>query len=232
MKVNLNNIMYYFLTTDTNGARKKHMMEIFSKYNITEVNPIMNIGKQPSGASGFSRMIDLALRKQDRALPFQPFILLEDDCSMYREFPEDIEIPDDTDILYIGTSICGLNKDNTYKLYMKEINNDIIRIYNMLSTHGIMICSALGALAIQKCMMEAYIMNKQPVEKVIPWDIYTASIQLYYNVYALKNQLVYQDEKYGGDEYNTSYKLLNIISEDYPECQHIECVSVIVSQNI
>ena len=34
----------------------------------------------------------------------------------------------------------------------------------------------------------------------IPWDIHTANMQPFYNVYALKNPLVYQDLEYGGQE--------------------------------
>ena len=137
MKINLNTIKIYFLTVNTNGARKYHMLEEFKDSDITEINPILNIGKNKSGATGFSKMIDLALRQQKRDLPFQPFILFEDDCSKYREFPKELIIPDNTDILYIGLSKCGTHKDTIWALnvYMTEVNADIVRIHNMLSSH-------------------------------------------------------------------------------------------------
>lgn len=72
----------------------------------------------------------------------------------------------------------------------------------MLSLHGIIICPARGLLAIQKCMLEGYFTD-------IIWDIFTAQIQPYYNVYALKKPLVYQDKTIGGQEEPTKI--------EYPE---------------
>ena len=227
MKINLSTTKYYFLTCDTNGTRKQHVADIFKNYYITEVNPILGIDRFKSGASGFLNMIDLALRNQDRTLPFQPFIMFEDDVSKYREFPDNIDIPNDADICYVGLSKCGTHKDTEFcnKLYMKEINNDIVRVYNMLSLHGIMICSVLGATAIQKAMMEAYIKN-------IAWDLPIAYIQPYYNVYALKVPLVYQDARFGGCENETKFELSTIIDEDLPEYHRINCATSILCQMI
>ena len=101
MKVNIKNIQYYFLTCDTNGNRKKHIMDIFKGYNITEVNPVLGIHRNQSGPTGYVRMIDLALRNQNRSLGFQPFILIEDDCSFYRELPETI-VSDGIYLLFIS----------------------------------------------------------------------------------------------------------------------------------
>jgi len=230
MKVQLKSINYYFLTCDTNGKRKNHMMNTFKDYSITEVNPILGIHKNQSGPTGFSRMIDIGLRNQDRSLAFQPFVIMEDDCSKFREFPEYIEIPDNTDILYIGLSKSGTykygsNTKDIHKVYMEEVNSDIVRIYNMLSLHGIIICSASGALAIQKAMMEGYFSDKI-------WDLYTTYIQPYYNVYALKIPLVYQDKNLGGAEAETKITIEEFKSETLPEDHHHPCVSVITCKNI
>ena len=157
-------------------------------------------------------MIDLALRTQDRTKPFSPFILYEDDCSKYREYPEYIEIPDDADICYVGLSKCAMADhplschDASYFTQVDE-EVDVVRVYNMLASHGIMICSVSGALAVQKAMLDAYYMN-------IPWDIFTAHIQPYYNVYALKHPLVFQDSTYGGLEEATRFSILT--QEDFP----------------
>ena len=210
MKIYLKEVKHYFLTVDTNGKRKHHMIEEFKEYNLTEVNPIINIGKNKSGATGFSKMIDIGLRNQNRTLPFQPFIMYEDDCSKYREFPEYIEVPDDADLLYIGLSKCSMNNRTDHiASYYKQISPGIIRIYNMLAMHGIMVCSASGALAIQKAVLEGY-------QKNIIWDIFVACIQPYYNVYALKNPLVYQDMKYGGAELETKISIISHTDSPLP----------------
>ena len=63
----------------------------------------------------------------------------------------------------------------------------------MLSSHGIMVCSARGANVIKNLMIEVYLSVKA-------WDIPLALIQPFYNVYALRRPMVYQDANYGGDE--------------------------------
>jgi hypothetical protein len=201
MLVDLDKIKYYFLTCN-NEIRQKHMIEEFKEYDLTEVNPVIDC-KNKSGAVGFSRILDLACLNQERDKPFQPFVILEDDVKKYREFPKTIEIPNDTDILYIGISLFGMN-DKTYceTVCCKNINEYIIQVYNMLAFHGTIICSARGALAIQKCMLEGYFKN-------IIWDIFTAQIQPFYNVYALKTPLVYQYAEIGGIEWPTKIEFKN-----------------------
>jgi hypothetical protein len=228
MIINLNEISHYFLTVDTNSERKKHMIEEFKDYKLTEINPATGIDKKKSGATGFSRMIDIGLKNQDRNKPFQPFVMYEDDCSKCREFPESITVPDDADILYIGISICSMNnmsKKDIIKQFYNHINDDIVRIYNMLSTHGIIVCSASGALAIQKAVMEAY-------NKDIIWDIFVAYIQPYYAVYALKNPLVFQDSKYKGNEHATKISITGIKESPIPiEYINVTNDSIIMCHN-
>ena len=210
MKIYLKKIRHYFLTVDTNGARKHHMLAEFNGFNLTEVNPIVGIGKNRSGATGFSKMIDLALRNQDRLAPFQPFVIYEDDCSKFRDFPEWIELPDDADLCHIGLSKCSMDDRSDHRgLYYKNIDTDTIRIYNMLSLHGVIVCSAAGALALQKAMMEGF-------QKNIVWDIFTAYLQPYYNVYALKVPLVFQDGAYGGCESETKFTVVADGDHDIP----------------
>jgi hypothetical protein len=200
-------------------------MDIFKGYNITEVNPVMGIGKYKSGSTGFLRMIDLGLKNQDRSLGFQPFIVMEDDCSVYKEIPEVIEVPDNSDIVYVGISRCGTHPVTQWqdKVYMKEVNSSIVKVYNMLSTHGIMITSALGASVITKCMMESYFLN-------MPFDLPLSYVQPYYNIYALKSPLVYQDLQFGGEQNQTKIEYNLNTSEDLPKNYYkIDTISVITS---
>ena len=63
----------------------------------------------------------------------------------------------------------------------------------MLSLHGIIICSMRGLLAMQKCILEDLFKNRG-------YDISIAQMQPHINAYALKNPLVYQYAKIGGNE--------------------------------
>jgi len=77
----------------------------------------------------------------------------------------------------------------------------------MLSLHGIIVCSIRGLLTLQKCFLESYFKN-------IIWDTYTAQIQPYLNIYALKKPLVYQFGEIGGQEKPT--KINYIDKSDIP----------------
>jgi hypothetical protein len=203
MLIDLKKIKYYFLTMGNNDERKNHIVDLFKDYDITEVNPILNVPKTQSGSVGMGRMIELGLRNQDRTKAFQPFIILEDDVSFYREFPETLEIPDDSDLFYIGISKRGYKENyDCSTLIADDIKDDntIVRIYNMLSCHGIMVCSALGASFYQRTMLESYYKN-------VIWDVRLAHMHNLYNVYALKKPLVYQDAKYRGEEEATKFEL-------------------------
>ena len=224
MKINLESLKYYYLTCH-NKIRKNHLLNEFKGYNLTEVNPFLNLSKKQSGATGYSRMLDLGIRNQDNTKPFQPFVLIEDDIKKYREFPNELEIPDNCDILYIGLSYWGIkNKTKGEKgiVCYKNINQNIIRIYNMLSTHGMIICSSAGALALQKCLLEDCFRNRG-------YDISLAQIQPYYNIYALKKPLVYQFQPIGGKELSTKLEYNTKDKEINPKWINRNNLSVIIS---
>ena len=212
MKINLQSVNYYFLTCN-NPRRKKHILNEFKNFNLVEVNPLMNIGKNKSGISGFSKILDLASQNQIRNKPFQHFVIFEDDVKKYREFPSDIEIPNDTDILYIGLSTFGFT-NRTFgvnnAICYKHINKDIIKVYNMLATHGMIICSIRGLLAFQKCLLEDYFTNRA-------WDTSIANMQPYLNVYALKMPLVYQFGELGGEETYTKFSINGNEDKEIPK---------------
>ena len=211
-KIFLQDLNYYFLSNN-NQKRKQHLLEEFQNFKLYEVNPKPHIqNKFMSGSSGFNNIIYKASENQEKNEPFKPFIIFEDDVTKYKEFPKYINIPEDTDILYIGLSRAGLhNKGSTLDtVCFKNIDEHIIKIYNMLSTHGLMICSIRGLLILQKCMTISYL-NK------IPWDIMISISQPYFNIYALKEPLVYQCSSLGGIEDETKINYLNKDDKEYPE---------------
>ena len=207
MKINLKKLKYYFLTCN-NPVRLEHMNNEFSDYNITEVNPVpMNTGisKEQSGASGFCKMLDLAIKNQDKSIPFQPFALFEDDIKKYRHFPEKLNIPNNCDILYIGLSSWGMTNEplgyNDTTCFSNVVGYPkIIKVYNMLSTHGFIICSMQGLLTLQKCLFEDFYRNRG-------YDMALAHVQPHINAYALRKPLVYQYEPIGGQEVATKFEI-------------------------
>jgi len=192
MKISLKKIRYYVLTYK-NETRKQHVLERLKDYDVSCIESVDDIHRDKSGALGHSKLLDTAIQHMTPNR-FEPFVILEDDIERNGEFPNELEIPDDTDILYIGISLCGMN-DKSYclQVYYSAINQDLVRVYNMLSSHGYIICSIRGLLRIQKCLFEGYYEDKQ-------WDISMAYMQPYYNAYALRRPLVFQKKEMGGYE--------------------------------
>ena len=184
------------------------MKSEFSDYNIKEVNPLSikhGISKEQSGSTGFSRMLDIAVKEQDKDKPFQPFVLFEDDIKKYRKFPTSIKIPKDTDILYIGLSSLGMTNQklgSNGTICLKNVSEypDIMRVYNMLSTHGFIVCSMTGLLTLQKCLLEDFYKNRG-------YDMALAHIQPHIKAFALKKPLVYQYHAIGGQELATKFEI-------------------------
>lgn len=213
MKVNLKDAKYYFLTCN-NETRRTHMLNEFKELDITEVNPITGISKNMSGATGFSKIFDIACMRQDRKKPFQPFIFFEDDIKKFREFPDVVEIPDNTDLMHMGLSSWGMTdapEGVNGSICFETVDGypEIVKISNMLALHGMIVCSVRGLLALQKCMLEGYF-------KDIIWDIYTAQIQAHVNTYAFRTPLVYQYAPIGGQEVAT-----NIQIPEKDKCQDV-----------
>ena len=199
MKIDLSKI--FCLTCEPeNGRKRTHIKNIIPTVEFVE--PIIGIAKNKSGASGTLRMVERGLRSQIPQTPFRPFLMIEDDVSLSRPI-ESIDVPDDSDILYVGISKCSMNDhqfhyDNYYETVPEYPR--IVRIKHMLSTHGIVICSPLGAAVFQRTMLEVFLSDQ-------PWDIPLALIQPYYRVYALREPLVYQDANFSGDERCTRIEL-------------------------
>ena len=207
MLIKFNDINYYYLTCN-NEKRELHLLNEFKGLKLFEVNPITEkISKLQSGCSGFIRMIDLAAQHQKNK--FEPFALFEDDVKK-KNWINEIEIPDDSDILYIGLSKTGLLGNVGTNLQIKHINDKIMKINNMLSTHGMVVTSIRGMLIMQKCMMEDYFRNR-------PWDLALTEMQPHINVYGLKNPLVFQWRNIGGNELYTYFHVQNNFPEIYPK---------------
>jgi len=195
MRITLSDIPIYCLTCqEEGGPRREHVKSIIQPEFVT---PVIGISTYKSGATGFFRMAERGLKAQVRGEPFKPFLMLEDDISFSIDKSSmTVDVPDDADLLYVGLSRSSMNDYTVHDAnYFDVIDGfpDVVRIKHMLATHGIIVCSALGASIIQRSMLEVYFMD-------IPWDLPLAYIQPYYNVYALRRPWVYQDSNYGGNE--------------------------------
>ncbi|MAR66169.1 MAG: hypothetical protein CL833_02845 [Crocinitomicaceae bacterium] len=213
MIVNLNETRYYYLTTGNHADREHHVEQLLKGKLLKKIKPfetecsrkdIAGTNKGTSGSIGHARMAQQGLLDQARDKPFQPFVMLEDDVSFFHEFVESIDIPDDADMVYLGNSQLSVHSTKNFSTDLKafEVDENVLRIFNMLSGHAILICSAVGASAYQNAMIDGFYSGKI-------WDCFAASSQDYYNIYCLKQPIFIQNEKLGGKEAATNFVLTN-----------------------
>ena len=131
-----------------------------------------------------------------------PFIILEDDATPF-DYNPIISIPDDTDALYLGISSWGRMNSHSgpfvqWEYYFKEVDINLLRVYNMLGTHAILY---LNSEYISVCEKIAY--HQHNIDEHV--DIGFTDIQKYYNVYAFNQPLFYQTSSNGTDQKLSSY---------------------------
>jgi hypothetical protein len=83
------------------------------------------------------------LRALRLSQPGVPLLILEDDIGVSESFTPVIDIPDDADAVYLGGTIYGAIDLVDYvgftdSVAADEVNDQLLRVYNLLSTHAIL----------------------------------------------------------------------------------------------
>jgi hypothetical protein len=136
-----------------------------------------------------------------------PFIILEDDCAFFTRY-DGIEIPDNTDMLYLGVALWSYPYDiNTlYSIQRPNIirnsvdtvesyNDDLVKIMGMTGSHAI--------LCISRDFIRKFIYQMTDISKYIddlPHDLLFSSLHKSFNIFGLKQPMFYQDATLGGQE--------------------------------
>ncbi|MCP5027771.1 MAG: hypothetical protein GY929_15965 [Actinomycetia bacterium] len=138
-----------------------------------------------------------------------PFLILEDDCQLLLEdHPLQFDVPDDTDALYLGHSSFGLTdgpdqfglrwgQDNNVRY--EDLDDEYIRVLNMLSAHAIIFIS-------EECVRSAIDANTRALlNHDFPYagDMAYAELQERLKVLATRQPLCYQSAGYDGNEGST-----------------------------
>jgi GR25 family glycosyltransferase involved in LPS biosynthesis len=133
-----------------------------------------------------------------------PILVLEDDCCPTEFFKNQIEVPDDADVVHIGTSGWGVTKGvsswNNFEL--TKYNDDFYKIAGMTSTHGMLF---LNNNYLKKLIE---IGQKYPILCEVDGfgiDYFICQEQHKYNIYAVSKPFVYQND--GFNEGMTNYAL-------------------------
>jgi hypothetical protein len=139
--INLKNIPIYFINLDSDINRKESFLSWTSKLNFKDPTRVPAI-KSDEYFIGLAEAQYNAIRLGIES--GVPFIIMEDDATPnYEDENYVIEIPDDTDAVYLGASMYGVDKlDPTAASYGAEfIKTNIKNLYkakNTLTAHAIL----------------------------------------------------------------------------------------------
>lgn len=190
MKLDLRELPFYYINLEEAEQRKEKVEEILKGLDIKNVTRI-NAIKHENGAAGTPRSM---LKALELAHNGDPFVLLEDDISL-KNWDPIIEIPDDTDALYLGVSWWGrMNSHSGPCVKWEKVNDKIVRVYNMLGGHAILYKSDRYIdLSKRICQHAGYKIQDHV-------DIGFATVQRWHNIYAIDDPYFYQTSCSGNEQ--------------------------------
>ena len=203
MKFKLTDIPVVYINLDEHTERKDSIqssLEDLGFKNITRVSGF----KDSIGKRGCAYSHALALEEID-----PPFILLEDDC-LPLNFIDEIEVPDESDAVYLGISSWGrMNSHSGPCVQWESVegHSDLVRIYNMLSAHAILYINPDYIDLCKRISYNGYLISDHH-------DIGFAEVQRYYDIFAFDFPMFYQTSSNGTDKKLSSYPSTEFMMPD------------------
>ena len=184
MKLNLTDIPVYYVNLEGEDVKRENTESMLKDLGFKYVHRFDAIRHEAGRIIGCARSHYEILKNEK-----PPFIILEDDCALNKEFVSEIEVPDNADALYLGISHWGryLNHSGPY-VHCTKVDDNIVRVHNMLATHAIMYLSDSYT---EMCKRVAYHFGYE-VENHL--DIGFAELHKFFNVYSFDEPLFRQYE--------------------------------------
>jgi GR25 family glycosyltransferase involved in LPS biosynthesis len=185
MKIDLREIQTIWINLDSATINAEFMRNRFEKFEFLNTHRksariIPAPSYVPRGESHFmgcgQSHIDILDDKNYKT----PFLILEDDIEFSSNFTPIIDIPEDSDGIYLGVS----HGNYGYKTCKKDEN--YLRISGVLAAHAILYVNdkfrSIMSYVAKKCLYEFN----------CPWDLGSAQIQSQLNVYTPNLPFFYQ----------------------------------------
>lgn len=206
MHIDIKNTKVYVISPGT-GIYTNRILTVFHRlvqYGFQRVEFVRSLPGQTNTLSLTNTVIDICKRELSGDAPF---IILEDDCAVFTEYDK-IELPDDSDVLYLGVSkwMYPFPLDTLYLKRRPPIfpnSSKVIASYNDLLTKIVGLTGGHAILFISREFMRTFIAHMTDISRYtnnLPHDLLFAALQPSFNVYALKNPMFYQDITLGGQE--------------------------------
>lgn len=196
MKIDLKKIPAVYMNLKHHSEKNERMQFLLKKCKFETIIRIEGAYRPDNPPAGCAEAHYLGLSKIE-----PPFILFEDDCSLYH-FEPVIEVPDDADAVYLGISQWAryFSFSGPFVHY-KKISNNLVRVFNMLGGHSILYLTNDYVRMCQRVSRHAF----ETLE--YNQDPGFAEIQKYFNVYSVNDPFFIQD---GVNSSVTSCKLTEV----------------------
>ncbi len=205
MKVDLRHVPVYYMNLDSHTERRRHMETLLSELGFTNVTRVESCLGGP--VDGLNQTLMSFLPKLT-----PPYLILEDDVSYDVRAPLEMDMPDDTDLFYVGVSRnkghASQNKDDGW-CEVKPYSDTVCRVLNMLSAHAIYTATPTGHTL--RCQMAEQALSKNEYNDVhLGRQLYTV------NTYALIGfPPFYQDTAYQPNKYQHVEKYTRFEPREY-----------------
>tara|TARA_B100002019_G_scaffold162679_1_gene140347 strand:+ start:876 stop:1517 length:642 start_codon:yes stop_codon:yes gene_type:complete len=201
--LDLREITAIYINLDSDTERNERMQSMLTEFGFKNVIRL-SATEMPNRLAACSQSHYNALQEVD-----PPFIVFEDDCLIKNLNPV-INIPDDSDAVYLGISSWGrMNGHSGPCVFYEEVVDfpGISRVYNMLGAHAILY---LSKEYVSLCSKISDWYCKEEYHQ----DIGFAEVQKYYNVYAFDDPIFYQTSSNGTDQKLSSYPSIEFVQYD------------------
>ena len=187
MNLDLREVPAIYMNLEHHVDKNNNMQKILKECGFKNIIRVEGVLRPDNPVAGCSAAHHKALLEIE-----PPFILFEDDCEV-KNFTPIIEIPDNTDAVYLGISSWGrMNGHSGPYVQYEKIKDDLYRVYNMLSGHSVLYLTQQYVEICQKiCYHAGYIIEDYQ-------DIGFAEIQRWFGVYAFDEPFFYQTSGYHG----------------------------------
>jgi GR25 family glycosyltransferase involved in LPS biosynthesis len=193
MNIDITNIPVYYINLDSSTARRKSMEVTLSSNGFTNVTRI-SASTGHNSVNGCARSHHALLNSITYT---GPFLVLEDDVEVTKDFIRSLQVPDNADAVYLGTGIAGRQRDvSTRRPIVRKENDDYYQLYNMLSAHAILYTNADYVKFLSKALNLA-------IEHNTHQDIVRAVSMKFFSVYAHNKPLFYQNDVESGNHWVT-----------------------------
>jgi hypothetical protein len=183
MNIDLREIPTKYINLNRHPERNEKMGQLIEAVKFNDIERVQGVDMPNDSMAGCA-----SSHLQIFSSMSGPTTILEDDCEL-RNKNYLIDIPDNTDALYLGLSSWALNVESGMQWIHSFVPVDgyphLTKINNMLATHAILYISDEYK---EMCIRAA----KYSARNSVHVDVSFARFQRFYNVYALNDPIFYQ----------------------------------------